>query len=104
MLSSLALVMLLLIKNQDAQCTESALIQSIFCPLMAVVVGTVGAEPVLNHLLAACMEDVVQLQRTHSEPGFGLHQSTYHGIQMHAHSPNLGIEEATVLDVDLYKS
>ena len=31
--------------------------------------GTVTAEPVLNRLLAACMEDVVQLQRTHSEPG-----------------------------------
>ena len=70
MLSYLAVVMLLLIKSQDAWCTASALIQSIFCPPATVFVGTVGVEPVSNHLLAVYMEDVVQLQRTHSEPGF----------------------------------
>lgn len=95
MSGSLAMVMrLLLIKNQDAQCTVTALIQSIFCPPVTetnkrvnrcigmmlrrytrsvkrrlhLFVGTVRVEPVLNHPLAACMEDVVQLQRTHSEP------------------------------------
>lgn len=32
-------------------------------------VGTGGAEPVLSRLLAACIEEMIQMQRTHSEPG-----------------------------------
>lgn len=36
---------------------------------LPLAVRTAEVEPFLNHLLAACMEDVVQLQRTHSEPG-----------------------------------
>jgi hypothetical protein len=33
------------------------------------VVGIGGVEHVLNRPLAACMEEMIQLQRTHSEPG-----------------------------------
>ena len=80
------------IMNQDAQCTGSGSIQSICHPPMAerntrvirypcengwaegiallpAAFGTGGVEPVSSHLLAACMEEMVQLQRTHSEPG-----------------------------------
>uniref|UniRef100_A0A0A8XXF6 Uncharacterized protein n=1 Tax=Arundo donax TaxID=35708 RepID=A0A0A8XXF6_ARUDO len=55
--------------NQDAQRIGSGSIQSICCPPVTHVVGIAGVEPVSSHLLAACMEEMVQLQRTHSEPG-----------------------------------
>jgi len=53
---------------QDAWCTGSGSIQTTCHPPTADVVGIGGVEHVLSRPLAACMEEMIQLQRTHSEP------------------------------------